>query len=183
MGGLVRVITQTANMNDFSVNGDLQGYGMSHATEPGGEASVVTNIPLVQDLAAVRVSAFSSYQPGYFKRTYDDPAALNVTGNPVAGPAKVVDNVGASTQEGVAASFRVTPIDDLVLTPSFRWQKTEGNGFPLADYDPDNLTPTPDLQSGGIVRRRVLFRRLHRSLYCVVWAFRFVNKLVDPQFL
>ena len=139
MGGMVRVITQPAKIDTFSGTADVQGYGMAHASKPGGEASVVVNLPLAQDLAAVRLSAFSSYTPGYFTRTYDDPAALNVTSQPVTGPAKTVDNVGATTQEGVAATFRVTPTDDLVLSPSFRWQKTEGNGFPIADYSSSNL--------------------------------------------
>jgi outer membrane receptor protein involved in Fe transport/outer membrane protein OmpA-like peptidoglycan-associated protein len=139
MGGMVRLITQQPDLDTFSGTADVQGYGMAHATEPGGEASSIVNVPLVQDIAAVRLSAFGSYAPGYFKRTYDDPAALNVTGQPVTGPAITVNNVGAVTEEGVSATFRVMPTDDLVLTPLFRWQKTEGNGFPLADYDPNNL--------------------------------------------
>ncbi len=139
MGGMVRLITQQADMNTFSGTADVQGYGMSHATEPGGEASTVINVPLVPDIAAVRLSAFGSYAPGYFKRTYDDPAALNVTGQPVSGPAVTVNNIGAVTEEGVSATFRVMPNDDLVLTPLFRWQKIQANGFPIADYDPNNL--------------------------------------------
>jgi iron complex outermembrane receptor protein len=139
MGGMVRLITQQADINTFSGAADVQGYGMWHAPLPGGEASTIVNVPLVQDVAAVRLSAFGSYTPGYFKRTYDDPAALNVTGQPVPGPAVTVNNVAAVTEEGVSATFRVMPSDDLVLTPLFRWQKIEGNGFPIADYDVDNL--------------------------------------------
>jgi outer membrane receptor protein involved in Fe transport len=139
MGGLVRVITQPADMNKFSGTVDLQGYDMSHGGAPGGEASAVVNIPLVKDLASVRLSAFGSYTPGYFKRTYNDPLALNVTGAKVTGPAQVVNNVGASPEEGFGATFRVTPVEGLVLTPVVRWQRTSGNGFAIADYDPNNL--------------------------------------------
>jgi iron complex outermembrane recepter protein len=139
MGGMIRVITQPADPNTFSGTADVQGYGMSHGGEPGGEASAVVNVPLVEDLASVRLSAFESYTPGYFTRTYDDPLALNITGQNVPGPAQSVNNVGAETEEGVGATFRVTPADGLVLTPMLRWQKTLGDGFPLADYDPDNL--------------------------------------------
>lgn len=139
MGGMIRVITQPADPNTFSGTADVQGYGLSHGGDPGGEASAVVNVPLVQDLASVRLSAFESYTPGYFTRTYDDPLALNVTGQNVPGPAQTVNNVGAETEEGVGATFRVTPADGLVLTPMLRWQKTLGDGFPLADYDPDNL--------------------------------------------
>ena len=139
MGGMVRVITQPVDPNTFSGTVDAQGYGMSHGDGPGGEVSGVVNIPLIGDLASVRLSAFDSYAPGYFKRTYNDPLALNVTGEDVPGPAQTVNNVGAQNQEGAGATFRITPVDGLVLTPILRWQKTLGDGFPLADYDADNL--------------------------------------------
>jgi outer membrane receptor protein involved in Fe transport len=139
MGGLIRVITKQADPNTFSGTIDTQGFDLSHGGAPGGETSVVLNIPLVQNLASMRISAFDSYVPGYLKRTYDDPAALNVTGQPVPGPAKTVDNVGASHEEGASVTFRVTPTPDLVLTPVVIWQRTTGVGFPLADYDPNNL--------------------------------------------
>jgi len=139
MGGLVRVITQQPNSSTFSSSVDVQGYDLAHAGRPGGEASAVFNIPLVPELAAIRLSTFDSYQPGYFTRTYDDPLALNVTGQPVPGPTVTVNNVGAVNQDGFGATLRITPVDDLVLTPLFRWQKSIGVGFPLADYEPDNL--------------------------------------------
>jgi iron complex outermembrane recepter protein len=139
MGGMVRLITQPPDVNNFESKIDFQGYDMSHADVPGGQASTVVNLPLVTGVAAVRLSAFDSYTPGYFERTYNDPLALNVTGQPVPGPAQVIDNVGASRQEGLGATFRVTPVDGVVLTPMFRWQKTTADGFPLADYNDDNL--------------------------------------------
>ena len=139
MGGMVRVITQQADPNRFSGTIDAQSYDMSHGGTAGGEGSIVLNIPLVKDFASMRVSAFDSYTPGFFKRTYNDPLALNVTGNPVTGPTKVVDNVGAQREDGFGVTFRVTPVEGLVLTPVVRWQKTTDDGFPLADYDSSNL--------------------------------------------
>ncbi len=139
MGGLVRVITQPADMNTFSGNIDLQGYGMQGGGAPGSQGSAVINVPLIPNLASVRLSAFDSYTPGFFKRTYDDPQALNVTGEQVTGPAKVVDNVGAQREEGFGATFRITPVNGLVITPIFRWQKTSDDGLPLAEFTPDNL--------------------------------------------
>ncbi len=139
MGGLVRVITQPADMNKFSGAIDLQGYGMSGGGAPGAQGSVVLNVPLIPDLASVRLSAFDSYTPGFFKRTYNDPQALNVTGAKVAGPAQVVDNVGAKHEEGVGATLRITPVNNLVITPVLRWQKTSDDGLPLAEFTPNNL--------------------------------------------
>jgi outer membrane receptor protein involved in Fe transport len=139
MGGMVRLITQPADMNTFSGTVDVQGYGASHASEPGGEGSIIVNLPLVKDLASLRLAGFGSYAPGYFTRSYNDPAALNVIGVHVTGPAKTVDNIGAVAEGGFAASLRLAPTDDLVLTPSFRWQRTSNYGFPLADYSDSNL--------------------------------------------
>jgi iron complex outermembrane receptor protein len=139
MGGLIRVITRQPDPNTFSGSVDAQGYGMQHGGDPGGDISAVVNVPLIKDFASVRIAGFESYTPGFFKRTYDDPAALNVTGQPVPGPAQVVDNVGSAHEQGIAATLRVTPLEGLVLSPSVRWQKTTGDGFPLADYGPSNL--------------------------------------------
>ena len=139
MGGMVRVITKQPDEDTFSDTVHVQGYDLSHGGAPGGDASTVANVPLIPGVAGVRLSAFESYTPGFFTRTYDDPLALNVTGQSVSGPAKSIDNVGAVNEEGLGATFRVTPTDGLALTTMLRWQKTLGQGFPLADYDADNL--------------------------------------------
>jgi outer membrane receptor protein involved in Fe transport len=139
MGGLVRVITQQPNPDEFSATVDAQGYDMNHGGAPGGETSAVVNLPLAPNLASVRISAFGSYQPGFFTRTYDDPLALDVTGQNVPGPAKTVGNVGAQTEYGFGATFLLTPIANLQVTEMTRFQQTSWDGFPLADYDADNL--------------------------------------------
>ncbi len=148
MGGLIRVITKQADPNIFGGTIDTQGFGLSHGGAPGGESSAVVNIPLVENLASMRISAFDSYVPGYFKRTYNDPAALNVTGQPVTGPAQTIDNVGASHEEGAGVTFRITPTPDLVLTPLVIWQRTTDEGFPLADYSANNLVQRRILNIG-----------------------------------
>ena len=139
MGGLVRVITQKPNPDAFSATVDVQGYGMDHSSHAGGEASTVVNLPLAPDLASVRLSAFGSYQPGFFTRTYNDPQALDVTGQNVPGPAKTIDNVGSQTEYGLGATFLLTPIENLEVTEMTRFQQTSWDGFPLADYNADNL--------------------------------------------
>ena len=139
MGGIVRVITNPAVLDQYSGTFDVQGFGVSHGGAPGGSASGVVNVPLVRDLASVRLSAFEDYTPGFFTRTYNDPQALNVTGQPVIGPAGSIGNVGAKQDHGVGATFLLTPLRGLMVTPLIRWQRTDGAGFPLADYDPNSL--------------------------------------------
>jgi outer membrane receptor protein involved in Fe transport len=171
MGGLVRVITQPADMNKFSGSVDVQGYGMQGGGAPGSEASAVVNVPLLPDLASVRLSAFDSYTPGFFKRTYDDPQALNVTGEQVAGPAKVVNNVGAQSEQGVGATFRITPVNGLVITPIFRWQKTSDDGLPLAEFTPDNLVQRRILNEPEYAKDEFFFTALTGSYSTPVGRF------------
>jgi outer membrane receptor protein involved in Fe transport len=155
MGGLIRIITQQPNPDKFSATVDLQGYDMDHSSSPGGEASAVVNLPLAPNLASVRLSAFDSFQPGYFTRTYDDPLALDVTGQYVPGPAKTVRNVGSQSQQGFGATFLLTPIPNLEVTELTRFQQTRWDGFPLADY----YSPAaggPGSFADGLVQRRIL---------------------------
>lgn len=139
MGGIVRVITAPVMPDRLSGTLDVQGYGLSHGGTPGARTSGIINIPLVPGFASVRLSAFEDYTPGFFTRTYDDPQALNVTGQPVSGPARTVGNIGARQEHGIGATFHITPATKLVLTPVIRWQRTDGDGLPLADYDPNSL--------------------------------------------
>ncbi len=139
MGGIVRVITAQATPDKLAGTLDVQGFGLSHGGAPGGSTSGVVNIPLVRGFASVRLSAFEDYTPGFFTRTYNDPQALNVTGQPITGAPGSIGNVGAKQEHGVGATFHITPTTGLVLTPVIRWQRTDGAGLPLADYDPNNL--------------------------------------------
>jgi outer membrane receptor protein involved in Fe transport len=158
-------------MNKFSGSVDVQGYGMQGGGAPGSEASAVVNVPLLPDLASVRLSAFDSYTPGFFKRTYDDPQALNVTGEQVAGPAKVVNNVGAQSEQGVGATFRITPVNGLVITPIFRWQKTSDDGLPLAEFTPDNLVQRRILNEPEYAKDEFFFTALTGSYSTPVGRF------------
>ena len=75
MGGTVRVITQTANYNEFQ--GTVHG-GVSHTwntDRPNYIGDVVLNIPVMAGRAALRLSGFYDSEAGFLKRRYcTDPA-------------------------------------------------------------------------------------------------------------
>jgi outer membrane receptor protein involved in Fe transport len=133
LGGTVRLITQQPSTSDTSgkVEGEL--YDVDH----GGIASyegASGNVPVPAADLAFKAVAFSSYEPGFLTRTYNDPLALNATGN-TTGPAVTIDNVGAVQTTGVllSALFTPTSLPNFTVQPTFIWQKVTGDGLPLAD--------------------------------------------------
>ncbi|HWG69906.1 MAG TPA: TonB-dependent receptor [Steroidobacteraceae bacterium] len=137
MGGVVRIITKTPNLNEFSA--DVHGGISSTARtdRPNYTGDGVVNIPLIQDRAALRLSGFYDTEAGYLKRSYctDPAAAMALTCTPLATTGiTTVNNVAAINTYGGAASLTVKFNDALTVTPRIMMQKSTYNGFPMADY-------------------------------------------------
>ena len=152
MGGLVRMVTKEPDINDFSatVHGGLS--DTARTGQPNYTGDGVVNIPVIQDHAALRVSAFYDEEAGYFNRSYctNPAAAIALTCTPLATTGiTTVDNVGAIDTYGVAASLTVKFNDALTITPRIMLQRSGYNGFPMADYLTDTANgigypvPTP----------------------------------------
>ena len=152
MGGLVRMVTKEPDINDFSatVHGGLS--DTARTDRPNYTGDGVVNIPLIQDHAALRLSAFYDEEAGYFKRSYctNPAAAIALTCTPLATTGiTTVDNVGAIDTYGGAASLTVKLNDALTITPRIMMQRSGYNGFPMADYPTDTANgigypvPTP----------------------------------------
>src|SRR5882672_7218795 len=107
MGGLVRIVTKAPNLSTF--DGSVHG-GLSYTertSQPNWTADGVFNMPIIQDQVALRLSFFGDDQAGYFKRSFcTDPAA--------------------------AITVKIN--DALTITPRILQQRSNYNGFPLADY-------------------------------------------------
>ena len=152
MGGLVRTVTKQPDLNDFSMT--VHG-GMSYTDRtdtPDYVVDAVANIPLVQNVAALRISVFDDYEAGYFKRSYctNPAAAMALTCTPLAATGiTTVGNVGALDSSGFTAALTIQPTDSLTITPKLILQKEGYNGFPMADYPTDTANgigypvPTP----------------------------------------
>jgi outer membrane receptor protein involved in Fe transport len=137
MGGLVRTVTKQPDLEEFSATVHGGASDTARTNQPDYVVDGVFNLPLIRDVAALRISAFDDYEAGYFKRSYCSSAvaAMNLTCTPLAMTGiTTVDNVGAVGTSGFTATLTVKPIDALTITPKFILQRTNYNGFPMADY-------------------------------------------------
>ena len=139
MGGTVRLITREPALNDTSGNFDLETSKVSHGAG-GYSVNGTLNLPLIKDNVALRVSAYSAFEPGYFDRQWGQ-----VTAPPVPLPPNTArgEKEGiASTQEtGLRLALVIAPVGvpGLKVMPTFIYQRSLSNGFPLADFTPGNL--------------------------------------------
>ncbi len=139
MGGTVRIITKPVDLNKFeaTVHGGLS--KTQDTVRPNWTGDAVVNIPLVHDVAALRLSGFVDRQAGYFKRSFcTDPATAGVTPGRTCRPLDgtghtVVDDIAATKTYGGAASLTVQVTDGLTITPRIMVQKASYNGFPMTD--------------------------------------------------
>jgi iron complex outermembrane receptor protein len=149
MGGTVRLVTRDPSTTDFYGKVFAEG---SYADHGGGgyEVNSTFNIPLVKDNVALRLSAFSSFDPGLYTRTWGgplDPRSPSLPYPPGGAPVGEKDHVGATQSTGFTATMGITPssVPGLSITPMFMYQRSNSNGYPLADYQPNDFTQTRPL--------------------------------------
>ncbi len=139
MGGTVRLITKQPD--PFELSGRIR--GRLSATEEGGVnyfADGALNVPLVRDVLAVRILGFYQYEEGVFDRAFG--GITSGAGFPTAVPPAtgLEENVDDVTAFGGSLALRWEPAENFSITPRIIYQKTELDGFPFADNDPDNFT-------------------------------------------
>jgi iron complex outermembrane recepter protein len=137
MGGLVRLVTKEPNLStsEGSVHAGIS-Y-TARTNQPNWTADGVFNMPIVQDHVALRLSFFTDDEAGYFKRSYctDPAAAMALTCTPLSTTGiTTVNNVAKNDSYGGAAALTVKLNDALTITPRIMQQRSDYNGFPLADY-------------------------------------------------
>src|SRR6202046_5168463 len=118
MGGLVRTVTKQPDLNDFSMTVHGGTSYTDRTDTPNYVIDAVANIPLIQDVVALRISAFDDYEAGYFKRSYctNPAAAVALTCTPLATTGiTTVDNVGALDTSGFTAALTIKPTDSLTI--------------------------------------------------------------------
>ena len=139
MGGTIRMITKQPDLTNME--------GTIHASvasvEGGDEDGVLDgsiNIPIVEDVFALRLSGYVGQASGIYDRTWD-PTYVDAVGGVLPNPAPdfgTNDNVDDEEFWGgqVIALWQIT--DNLSFSPKLIGQKVEADGFPMADIDPDN---------------------------------------------
>ena len=124
MGGLLKYVTNVPDTSEFSGKVSLTG-----STTKDGRASTtvsgVVNVPLKEDVAAVRVSAYQDRAGGWVEAT--GPAAASAS------------NRGDST--GARASVLITPTKDLTFRLTATLQDIKRDGYDFVDYDSTTSRP------------------------------------------
>jgi outer membrane receptor protein involved in Fe transport len=154
MGGTVRLITKTADPKTMSGASDVQAFDIN-AGGAGYDVSGSVNVPVVANIAALRLSAFNTFDPGYFTRIY---GVANVPGVDFAPGTQLrgQTNFGDTREYGGAASILITPelIPGLAVVPLVMLQRFDVNGYPLAEGHAGNFTQVRplDVQEGSLAQ-------------------------------
>jgi len=135
LGGAVRVIPAAPKLNALEGN---VGAGYSSTSGYGGRNYItqgVINIPVVNDMMALRVVGYRFEDSGYYRNIAgSDPAFRSAVVIPNSSQAYAVDvpRVGDSSVSGFRAAALFKPIDDLKFTLSYLSQTSEINGIPVS---------------------------------------------------
>jgi len=128
MGGLLKYVTNEPDSEQFS---GQAGTGMS-VTEHGGintTANATVNIPLKEDVAALRISAFGEHDAGYVDAVGQDPGT----------------HVDHGDTTGARASLLLTPTKDLTVRLSAITQNIDRNAPNYVEYGPNEQAVYGDL--------------------------------------
>lgn len=117
MGGLLKYVTREPDTDEFS---GLAGVGGSYTSHGGFNNTVnaMLNVPLKQDVAAVRISAFNNHDAGYVDAIGADPHK----------------GVEKGDETGARASLMLTPTRDLTLRFTATTQNINRTGNDYVDY-------------------------------------------------
>ncbi len=165
MGGLVRMVTREPDLNDFQATVHGGASSTDHTSQPNWTGDAVVNIPLVPDRVALRLSGFYDTEAGYFKRSFctDPSAAMALACTPLAATGiTTIKNIGEINAYGGTASLTFKVNDALTITPRIMIQRTDYNGFPMADYLTDTGNgvgyPVPTPGTGAPTPSRMISR-------------------------
>jgi len=136
MGGTVRIITKTPEMDDFGANLHAGLSSTTRTDRPNYTGDASLNLPLIKDTVALRVTGFYDGEAGYFKRSFcSNPATAGTTCTPLAtSGVTTLNNIGALDTYGGSASLTIKLNDSFTITPRLMTQKATYNGFPMADF-------------------------------------------------
>jgi len=148
MGGTIKLITNQPVLNEFDAAADVVGSG----TAGGGfnrSGDLMLNIPISEDLAALRLVVSSGYRDGWLDRIVVTPFPLPtnpcppalfygcVRGNVAAGPFSAVYNkVNWERLDTFRPSLKITPSDRLTIDISSLYQRTTAGGYDNIDIPP-----------------------------------------------
>ena len=140
MGGTVRLITKKADPGGARGSLDMQAFDIN-AGGFGYDVSGSVKVPVVANNAGLRLSVFDTFSPGYFTKIF---GVANVPGVDFAPGTQISGstNLGDTREYGGTASVLITPeaIPGLSIVPLVMLQRSDVNGYPLAEDNASNFT-------------------------------------------
>jgi len=139
LGGTIRQITNKPSVDETNYKVRAGFSSTNESDDLNFILSGDANIPL-SDTVASKWTVFVEEKGGVFDRnvgTIQDFLAAPAT--LVGAPIDVVEDVDSESTVALQAAFLIQASDNLVIEPRVLYQRTELDGFPLADIEPENF--------------------------------------------
>jgi iron complex outermembrane receptor protein len=146
MGGTIKLVTNQPDPKAFGANVEVIGSGTTNGGGFNHTENVMLNIPLIQDVAALRVVGTDKYIDGWIDRKVLNPFPPEINGSTQRGnvaAAPVAEDFRHSNTEHLQAgraALLIQPIDRLSITLGFMHQSLTQDGPSTIDSPP--LTET-----------------------------------------
>jgi outer membrane receptor protein involved in Fe transport len=157
MGGTVKLVTAQPKLNEFNGSMELTGSHTQGAND-NGSVNFMLNLPLVNDVLALRIVGTELHQSGWIDRVVLSDFPLEQGFSPTAPPGSVITlprgnvlaspvsttyhNVNDEDLHGFRLSLLVKLSDDLTVTPSYFYQRITQGGYDTYDNPPGTSVPT-----------------------------------------
>jgi iron complex outermembrane receptor protein len=124
IGGLVKYVTRTADVDDFSGAAGVEAIAVTGGDGLGGGARAMVNVPIAPGILGVRVSGFYQKNPGF------------VT-NPLTGE----EGTNETEQRGVRVAVRLAPSEAFSIDAQWLHSEFDGDGRAYTRLAPGTKQP------------------------------------------
>lgn len=115
LGGLVKYVTKAPDTTRFAGGFDVGGSDIAHGDQ-GAFAKAYVNLPIATDIAALRVSGYYEYQPGWISNRLGNDREINMV-----------------RRYGGRASLLIAPTPDLTIRATGMYQNRDARGFDIIE--------------------------------------------------
>jgi outer membrane receptor protein involved in Fe transport len=144
MGGTIKLVTNQPDPHAFGANAEVIGSGTTGGGGFNHTENVMLNIPLMQDVVALRLVGTDKYIDGWIDRKVVSPFPVEINNSTARGDvagAPVAQDIRHSNTERLQAgraSLLIQPTDRLSITAGFMHQSLTQDGPNTIDNPPLN---------------------------------------------
>jgi outer membrane receptor protein involved in Fe transport len=144
MGGTIKLVTNQPDPHAFGANAEVIGSGTTGGGGFNHTENVMLNIPLMQDVVALRLVGTDKYIDGWIDRKVVNPFPVEINNSTARGDvagAPVAQDIRHSNTERLQAgraSLLIQPTDRLSITAGFMHQSLTQDGPNTIDNPPLN---------------------------------------------